>query len=66
MQQKYDWYALLFDTHERAFRAASCVSDSALRRCRCAVEKAIASGMDQETFIRTALAVLEGEVKRYE
>lgn len=51
MQQKYDWYALISGTHEQAFRAASGVSDSALRRCRCAVEKAIASGMDQETFI---------------
>ncbi|EIK1458142.1 hypothetical protein O7O15_000883 [Salmonella enterica] len=66
MQQKYDWYALLFGTHEQAFRPGVCVSDNALRLCRCAVEKAIASGMDQETFIRTALAVLEGEVKRYE
>ncbi|EBB1064023.1 hypothetical protein CH113_03680 [Salmonella enterica] len=64
MQQKYDWYALLSDVHEQAFGTASCVSDSALRRCRCAVEKAIASGMDQEMFIRTALSVLEGEVKK--
>ncbi|ECW3056331.1 hypothetical protein F3X21_00845 [Salmonella enterica] len=64
MQQKYDWYALLSGEYERAFRSVSCVSDSALRRCRSAVEKAIASGMDQETFIRTVLSVLEGEVKK--
>ncbi|ELC3101913.1 hypothetical protein RIW48_003049 [Salmonella enterica] len=64
MQQKYDWYALLSGAHEQAFRAASGVSDSALRRCRCAVEKAIASGMDQETFIRMALSILEDKVKK--
>ncbi|EIN3255336.1 hypothetical protein V3049_002331 [Salmonella enterica subsp. enterica serovar Muenchen] len=64
MQQKYDWYALLSGAHEQAFGSASCVSDSALRRCRCAVEKAMASGIDQETFIRTALSFLECEVKK--
>ncbi|EBG1930913.1 hypothetical protein FH551_25615 [Salmonella enterica] len=64
MQRKYDWYALLSGAHEQAFRPGVCVSDSALRRCRCAVEKAIASGMDRDAFTRTALAVLEGEVKK--
>ncbi|EHI3730815.1 hypothetical protein J9J43_004054 [Salmonella enterica] len=64
MQRKYDWYALLSGAHEQTFRPGVCVSDSALRRCRCAVEKAIASGMDQETLIRAALAVLEDEVKK--
>ncbi|EDK5786912.1 hypothetical protein CI374_15570 [Salmonella enterica subsp. enterica serovar Panama] len=64
MQQKYDWYALASGTHEQALRSASCVSDSALRRCRHAVEKAITSGMDQETFIRMALSILEDKVKK--
>ncbi|EAO2871977.1 hypothetical protein E2Y12_11830 [Salmonella enterica] len=64
MQRKYDWYALLSGAHEQAFRPGVCVSDSALRRCRCAVEKALASGMDRDAFTRTALAVLEGEVKK--
>ncbi|EHW4150245.1 hypothetical protein K2689_000259 [Salmonella enterica subsp. enterica serovar Kottbus] len=64
MQRKYDWYALLSDAHEQAFRTASCVNDSALRRCRCAVEKVIASGIDREVFARAALAVLEDKVKK--
>lgn len=64
MQRKYDWYALLSGTHEQAFGAASCVSDSALRRCLHAVEKAIASGMDRETFTRMALSALEDKVKK--
>ncbi|EOG3201304.1 hypothetical protein ACK81Y_002597 [Salmonella enterica] len=64
MQQKYDWYVLISGTHGQAFRAASGVSDSVLRRCRCAVEKAIASGMDQEAFIRMALSILEDKVKK--
>lgn len=64
MQQKYDWYALISGTHEQAFRATSGVSDSALRRCRCVVEKAIASGMDREAFTRMALSVLEDKVKK--
>lgn len=64
MQQKYDWYALLSGAHEQAFRTASDVSDSALRRCRHAVEKVIASGMSREEFTRTALSVLEDKVKK--
>ncbi|EAP6366925.1 hypothetical protein I2K05_000389 [Salmonella enterica] len=64
MQQKYDWYALLSGAHEQTFRTASCVSDSALCRCRHAVEKVIASGMDQETFIRIALSILKDKVKK--
>lgn len=64
MQQKYDWYALISGTHEQAFRATSGVSDSALRRCRCSVEKAIASGMAREAFTRMALSVLEDKVKK--
>ncbi|EEJ3968123.1 hypothetical protein BBL60_001808 [Salmonella enterica subsp. enterica serovar Gatuni] len=64
MQQKYDWYALLSGTHEQAFRTASDVSDSALRRCRHAVEKVIALGVDQETFIRMVLSILEDKVKK--
>ncbi|EOZ7278714.1 hypothetical protein ACQU51_003702 [Salmonella enterica] len=66
MQQKYDWYALLSGTHEQTFRPGVCVSvsDNALRRCRCAVEKAIASGMDWEAFTRMALSVPENKVKK--
>ncbi|EBW7037429.1 hypothetical protein DUB99_16765 [Salmonella enterica subsp. enterica serovar Bonariensis] len=64
MQQKYDWYALLSGAHEQALGSASCVSDSALRRCRFAVEKVIASGMDREAFTRMALSVLEDKVKK--
>ncbi|EAN7516490.1 hypothetical protein EKX87_14425 [Salmonella enterica] len=64
MQREYDWYALLSGTYEQAFRPGVCVSDSALRRCRCAVEKAIASGMDRDAFTRTALSILENKVKK--
>ncbi|EBU3688186.1 hypothetical protein CWG20_12680 [Salmonella enterica] len=64
MQQKYDWYALISDASEQAPGEASCVSDSALRRCRHVVEKVIASGMDRDEFTRMAFSVVEDGVKK--
>ncbi|EHV4312899.1 hypothetical protein K0K36_000442 [Salmonella enterica] len=64
MQQKYDWYTLLSGASEQVSGEASCVSDSALRRCRHAVEKVIASGMDRDEFTRMAFSVVEDGVKK--
>lgn len=64
MQQKYDWYTLLSGANEQASGEASCVSDSALRRCRHAVEKVIASGMNRDEFTRMAFSVVEDGVKK--
>ncbi|EAZ8844049.1 hypothetical protein IOQ16_000003 [Salmonella enterica] len=64
MQQKYDWYTLLSGASDQVSGVASCVSDSALRRCRHAVEKVIASGMNRDEFTRMAFSVAEDGVKK--